>query len=131
MRFAHSVVALKQGRIVEAETPWELLTPEAYLATPVFTLCGEDSISQDADEDPEASGSEGAVAESAVPASRTTDDARHALDAERKTGDWSVYRYYFASSGYPTILGFLLTMALWTFCTEFASRCTKSCLKLS
>jgi len=125
MSFADTIVALKDGRIAQIGSPQALLAYEGYVAKLGLALRDEDLIKEHA-EDTEISRIESTVAESFISVPRTTNEANNTPDARRKNGDWSVYSYYFASSGYTIIIIFLISMAVWIFCTEFASRCTKS-----
>jgi len=122
MSFADTIVALEDGRIAEVGSPQALLAREGYVAKLGFALRDEELIRAHT-EDTAISRVESNVAESFMSVPRSTGEANNALDARRKKGDWSVYSYYFASSGYPTITMFLLSMAVWVFCTEFGSRC--------
>jgi len=125
MSFADTIVALEDGRIAQIGSPQALLAYEGYVAKLGLALRDEDLIKEHA-EDTEISRIESTVAESFISVPRTTDEANNTPDARRKNGDWSVYSYYFASSGYTIVIMFLISMAVWIFCTEFASRCTKS-----
>lgn len=125
MSFADTIVALEDGRIAQIGSPQTLLAYEGYVAKLGLALRDEDLIKEHA-EDTEISRIESTVAESFISVPRTTDEANNTPDASRKNGDWSVYGYYFASSGYTIVIMFLISMAVWIFCTEFASKCTKS-----
>jgi hypothetical protein len=125
MGFADIIIALEDGRIAQVGSPQALLSHEGYVAKLGLTLRNEESNREHA-EDTEISQMESTVAESFISAPRTTDVAGDALDSRRKNGDWSVYSYYFASSGYKILITFLFSMAVWIFFTEFASRHTKS-----
>lgn len=125
MSFAGTVVALEDGRITQIGSPQALLAYEGYVAKLGLALRDEELIKEHA-EDTEISRIENPVAESIISVPRTADEANNTPDARRKNGDWSVYTYYFASSSYTIIIIFLISMAVWIFCTEFASRCTKS-----
>ncbi|KAI1080070.1 ABC transporter [Whalleya microplaca] len=120
MSFADIIVALENGRITEIGSPQAPLSHDGYVAKLGFTLQGEEPIREHA-EHTEISRIESTVAESFISVSRATDEAMNVLDARRKNGDWSVYSYYFASSGYKIIFMFLISMAVWVFCTEFAT----------
>lgn len=126
MSFADTIVALEDGRIAEVGSPQTLLAYEGYAAKLGLTLRDGDPI-REHDNDTEISRIESAAAESFISVPRTLiDEVNDTLDSGRKKGDWSVYRYYFASSGYTIIIVFLMSMAVWIFCTEFASMCTRS-----
>ena len=125
MSFADTIVALEDGRIAQMGSPQALLAYEGYVEKLGFVLRDQDLIKEHA-EDIEISRIESTVVESFTSGPRTTDEANNTPDARRKNGDWSVYSYYFVSSGYTIVIMFLISMAVWIFCTEFASRCTKS-----
>lgn len=124
MSFVDNVVALENGRIVEVGSPQALLANGGYVAKLDLALRDEDTIREHAAEDTEISRVESTVAESFISVPLSTYETNNTLDAQRKTGDWSVYSYYFASSGCKIIIMFLVSMAIWVFCTEFASRCS-------
>lgn len=125
MSFADTIVALEDGRIAQIGSPHALLAYEGYVAKLGLALRDEDLIKEHA-EDTEISRIESTVVESFISMPRTTDEANNTPDARRKNGDWSVYSYYLTSSGYTIVIVFLISMAIWIFCTEFASKCTKS-----
>lgn len=124
MSFADTIVALEDGRIAQAGSPQALLAYEGYVSKLELALRDEDAIKKHV-EDPEISKIESTVAESFISAHRTIDETIDAPDATRKNGDWSVYSYYFSSSGYTIFIMFLISMAAWIFCTEFASECNE------
>lgn len=125
MGFADTIVALENGRIVEVGNSQQQLSSEGYFAKLGLTIPGEEIITEHS-EDTNISRVESNIADSLLSVSNATDMARNTLDAKRKNGDWSVYSYYLASSGYKTIALFVLSMAAWIFCTEFGSKCTTS-----
>ena len=125
MSFADTIVALEDGRISQTGSPQALLADGGYVAKLDLALRDEGFIKGHA-EDTEISRIGSTVAESLILVPRTIDEANNTPDARRKNGDWSVYSYYFASSGYTIIIMFLISMAVWVFCSSFASRCTKS-----
>ena len=129
MSFADTIVALEDGRIVQTGSPQALLADEGYFAKLGLVLQDEDLIKEHVG-DSDISQIENTVAESFISVARTTDEGNNTPDARRKNGDWSVYSYYFASSGYTVVIMFLISMAVWIFCTEFASRYTNSRSKL-
>ncbi|KAK3332944.1 P-loop containing nucleoside triphosphate hydrolase protein [Cercophora scortea] len=113
--FADTIITLENGRMTHVRSPQELLT----VGSSDLDLRDNNGINVLA-EDTEASHTTGTATESLMPLRLSTDDAHeYAPDATRKNGDWSVYRYYIASSGYITIILFLASMAAWIFCTEF------------
>ncbi|KAI0126998.1 ABC transporter [Xylariales sp. AK1849] len=120
MSFADTIVALEDGRITEVGSPQALLSHEGYVAKLGLVLRDEEPIREHA-EDTEISPIERTVTESSISVPLTTDQAVNALDARRKNGDWSVYSYYLASSGYKIIIMFFISMGVWIFCTEFAT----------
>lgn len=120
MSSADTIVALENGKIAQIGTPQELLAYESYVANLDLDFRDEESIKK-SDEDARI---ERTVAESCI--SSTVDEVNNTPDIRRKNGDWSVYSYYFASSSYTIVIMFLLSMAVWIFCTEFASRYPKA-----
>jgi ATP-binding cassette subfamily C (CFTR/MRP) protein 1 len=116
---------LKDGRIAQTGSPQALLAYEGSVAKLGLAL-GDENLIREHVEDTEISRIESTVAESFHSVPYATDEANITPDATRKNGDWSVYSYYFSSSGYTIIIVFLVSMAVWIFCTEFASRCTNS-----
>jgi hypothetical protein len=121
MGFADAIVALEDGRIVEVGSTQALLCGSTKLG---IALTDEEPIREHAD-GIEVSQMDCTGAESFMSVPNTTDQGENALDSGRKNSDWSVYSYYFSSSGYKVITMFLASMAVWIFCTEFASRCTR------
>ncbi|KAK7753241.1 hypothetical protein SLS62_004760 [Diatrype stigma] len=124
MSLADTIVALEGGRIAEVGSPQELLSYGGYPANSNLTPRNEGPSREHAEET-EICRVESTVAESIVSVPHTIDDATNgandALDTRRKNGDWSVYSYYFSSSGYMMLFMFLVSMTVWVFCTEFAT----------
>jgi hypothetical protein len=123
MGFADTIIALEGGKISQIGSPQSLLTYDGYVTKLGLTLPDEDLIAREHAEDTEISRIKSTIAESIISVSDTMDDSGTTPDIRRKNGDWSVYRYYFASSGFAVVLMFLISMAIWIFCTEFASKC--------
>jgi ATP-binding cassette subfamily C (CFTR/MRP) protein 1 len=123
--FADTIVALEDGRIAQIGSPQLLLAREGSVAKLGLALPDEEPINEH-DGDAEMSRRDSTVAESFISVPHELENDNVAPDTRRKNGDWSVYRYYFASSGYAIVIGFLITMAAWIICTEFASRCAPS-----
>jgi len=122
MRLADTIVALEDGRIAQTGSPEVLLANEGYVAKLGLVLQGEESSEEHA-ENTGISGVESTVPEALVSAPAKPDDTNDIPDTKRKSGDWSVYGYYFSSSGRWVVAIFLFSMAVWIFCTEFASTC--------
>ncbi|KAK2883394.1 hypothetical protein FQN49_000034 [Arthroderma sp. PD_2] len=120
MSFADTIVTLENGRITQSGRPQALLAQEGYVAKLGLALRDEE-ITRKNVEDTEISRIESNVAESFISVSSTIDEANNIPDIRRKNGDWSVYRYYFASSSYTIVIIFLISMAAWIVCTEFAT----------
>lgn len=115
MGLADKIVALEGGKVAETGSPVTLLESNGYIshlglelndtaidektlhATHNDSTDEESRLSEDLIEEPDAA----------------VDDAR------RKTGDASVYKYYFESSGWTTISLFGLSLVLWIFFSEF------------
>ncbi|KAM0255269.1 hypothetical protein ACHAQJ_005924 [Trichoderma viride] len=120
MSFADTIVALEDGRIAQIGSQQELLTSEGYVTKFGHYSREEDSIKKTAVVT-EISRVESNIAESITSIPGTEDEAGNTSDIRRKNGDWSVYNYYFASSGYTIVIIFFISMAVWIFCTEFAT----------
>ncbi|KAF3012558.1 hypothetical protein E8E14_000617 [Neopestalotiopsis sp. 37M] len=117
--FADTIFAIVDGRISETGNLQTLLANEGYVSKLGLKLRHETSSEEQA-EDAEILQQEHNVISSTepLPSTAVTDKA---FEASRKNGDWSVYRYYIASSGYKVTMMFLISMATWVFCTEFAT----------
>lgn len=124
MSLADTIIALEDGRIAQIGSPEALLANKGYVAKLGFVLRDEKRSGEHA-ENTGISRVESTVAESFIPASAMPDDANGISDTRRKSGDWSVYGYYFSSSRRWVVAMFLISMGIWIFCTEFASTCTK------
>lgn len=44
------------------------------------------------------------------------------VDAARQMGDSAVYKFYFGSAGWPTLIAFVFAIIIVTFCDTFPSR---------
>jgi ATP-binding cassette, subfamily C (CFTR/MRP), member 1 len=121
MSFADTVITLEDGRIAQIGSPQALLASDGYLKKFRLAFGDEDRITENIEytELPEI---ERAVNGSIPSVPSVTDEVTETFDARRKHGDWSVYRYYFSTSGYAIIIVFFISMAVWIFCTEFSSR---------
>lgn len=124
MRLADTIVTLEDGRIAQSGSPDALLANESYAAKLGLVLRDEEP-SEDHAEHTGIVRVESTLAESFTSATATLDYTNHMPDTRRKSGDWSVYSYYFSSSGRWVIAMFLITMGMWIFCTEFASTYSK------
>ena len=124
MSLANTIVALEDGKIAQTGSPEALLANEGYVAKLGLVLRDEE-LSEEHAENTGISRVESTLAESFITAPATPDDTNDIPDVRRKSGDWSVYGYYFSSSGRWVVAMFLISMAVWIFCTEFASTCTK------
>lgn len=117
MGLADKIVALEGGRVVETGSPATLLESNGYINHLGLELTDaaidEKTLhaTHDDSTDEESRLSEDLIEE----ADATIDDAR------RKTGDASVYKYYFESSGWTTMSLFGLSLVLWIFFSEFPS----------
>jgi ATP-binding cassette subfamily C (CFTR/MRP) protein 1 len=119
MSFADTIVALEDGAIAQTGSPEVLLANEGYVSQLGLALRDEHTRNT------RVSQVETTSIEASTSTPTTPDDIDEILDTRRKSGDWSVYRYYFSSSGHWVLAMFLITMALWIFCTEFSSTCIK------
>jgi len=115
MVLADRIIVLKDGNIIEQGSPNTLLKNEEYLKNLGLVLPEEEAtppspqieISDVIDEESQASAD-------------VTDETENLLnDTRRKKADFSVYKYYFTSSGHLTIVLFLASMGVWVFFTEF------------
>jgi ATP-binding cassette subfamily C (CFTR/MRP) protein 1 len=122
LSFADTIIALEDGRIIETGAPHSYLARRGSVAKPGLNSQEEDFDLEDAHSD-DTTIPRGAnlVVESLPSTPQNEDGHSQALDAKRKQGDWSVYSYYLSSSGYAIVILFLASMAIWVFCTEFAS----------
>lgn len=120
MGLADTVVALKDGRITHVGRPDALFAGKQHMDQLEFGLQDQDSIKKVISHT-ETSPEEGSSAQSDACPSATVEGSEVAQDIRRRQGDWSTYSYYFSSSGRWSVISFLLAMAAWIFCTEFAS----------
>ncbi|KAI4597228.1 hypothetical protein KJ359_004741 [Pestalotiopsis sp. 9143b] len=123
MSFGDTILALEDGRIVEMGSPQELQSRNGYVANLNLNTSSRDPdhIHQQPDHSP-LNRVDSAIAESFISTADALEaEDKDASDATRKNGDWSVYSYYFSSSGYLLVASLLTTVAAWTFCTEFAT----------
>lgn len=117
MGLADKIVALEGGKVAETGSPATLLASNGYinhLGLKLTDAAIEEKTqhaTHDDSTDEESRSSEDLIEEPDA----AVDDAR------RKTGDASVYRYYFESSGWIIMTLFGLSMALWIFFSEFPS----------
>lgn len=124
MGLADTIIALEDGRIAQKGNPEVFLVNTGYVAKLDLVSCNE-GPSEESAENIGVTRAESRLVESFISVPATPEDAHDISDLRRKTGDWSVYGYYLASSSRYTIAIFLITMAIWVFCTEFASTYTK------
>jgi ATP-binding cassette, subfamily C (CFTR/MRP), member 1 len=123
MTLADTIIALEDGKIIEVGSPQTLLTGTGYVAKLGLVLRdGENTIGHPHTEPITQVESAASESPAFLPVGSEGDD-KNDPDQKRKNGDWSVYGYYFASSGYRPIVLLLLCMALWVFCSEFPSTC--------
>ncbi|KAH7359713.1 multidrug resistance-associated protein [Pyrenochaeta sp. MPI-SDFR-AT-0127] len=118
MSFADTIVTLENGRIAQTGSPQALLACEGCISKPGLDLRHQDAANKNV-EDTEISREESTVAEPVALAQHPIDETISAPDTSRQNGDWSIYNYYFSSSGYTIFIIFLVSMAAWIFCTEF------------
>ncbi|KAM3517755.1 hypothetical protein NHJ13051_008721 [Beauveria bassiana] len=122
LSFADAIVALEDGRIIEAGTLQSFLDQNRSVVK-----LGLNSQEKDFDLRDAYSGDttmpllEDLVVESLPSTPENQDEHDQVLDAKRKQGDWSVYSYYLSSSSYSIVILFLASMAIWVFCTELAT----------
>ncbi|KAI0170239.1 ABC transporter [Pestalotiopsis sp. NC0098] len=123
MSFGDTIVALEDGRIVEMGSPQELQARKGYVANLNLSTSSQnqDHIADQPDHGP-LTRVDSTIAESLISTADAIEaEEKDASDATRKNGDWSVYSYYFSSSGYMLVASLLTCLAAWTFCTEFAT----------
>lgn len=117
MAIADTITVIEDGRITETGPREELTKGNGYVSK-----LGLSQLRDFADE----------VRDDPAPLSSNHTEPQHNAsgleqndpieDVRRKNGDASVYRYYAASAGYGTIAANLLSLVVWIFCTEFASK---------
>lgn len=115
MTLADTLVVIEDGRVVETGSPQTLLSSDGYVAKLGLSLRDEEALGVDDD----IARTESAALEKAVSTVMASDVDKDSEDPRRKNGDWSVYSYYFSSSGWITVASFLIGMAIWIFCEEF------------
>ncbi|KAK9416311.1 putative ABC transporter [Seiridium unicorne] len=115
MTMADTIIALESGKIVETGSPQTLLSMGGYVANLGLALPDPEETTDHID----ITRIETTVLETIPSVSLILEDDEKAPDSRRKNGDWSVYNYYFASSGHMVIILFLIGIAVWVFCSEF------------
>ncbi|KAK9802300.1 putative ABC transporter [Seiridium cardinale] len=115
MTMADTIIALESGKIVETGSPQTLLSTGGYVTNLGLALQDPEETTDHID----ITRTETTALETIPSTSLILEDDENAPDARRKNGDWSVYNYYFASSGHMIIILFLIGIAVWVFCSEF------------
>lgn len=120
MHRAANLIVMDQGKIAACGTVSNLLDKSEYvkslnMGTSKDQPAGDDTTSKDdVGEDSEASSNQ-------KPA-KTAEKKNTMDDLRRKTGDWSVYSYYFSRAGKWTCWSALVLSSIWTGCQEFSSK---------
>ncbi|KAI1858524.1 uncharacterized protein JN550_012571 [Neoarthrinium moseri] len=117
MKLADSIIALQDSKIIETGSPDSLLNNGGYVSKLGLHL-QEAGDCCDSDRDNVARVSS-TTAESTASAEFRDEPDDTAWDTRRKNGDFSVYGYYFASSGYSVVGVSVLFIGTWVFCSEF------------
>ncbi|KAK6074134.1 ABC transporter [Seiridium cupressi] len=115
MTMVDTIIALGSGKVVETGSPQTLLSKGGYVANLGLALPDPEETTDHID----ITRIETTVLETIPSVSLILEDDEKAPDSRRKNGDWSVYNYYFASSGHMVIILFLIGIAVWVFCSEF------------
>lgn len=100
---ADRIIALRDGELEDVGTLRNALESDAV------QLPRNDDTAETAQEPPASS------SHTASPASLAPDDHR------RQRGDPSVYKFYFANSGYAFLIGNMIFVVAWMFFTEFST----------
>ena len=119
MTFANSIIALKEGRIVETGDPEELLKRDGYVSKLKLAPLPDKEIEE-----------EPAEADALRLSLQTTREAASILEEAddlpdqswRRNGELSVYKFYFSRAGYWTVALYTLAVFTWEFLTEFSSK---------
>ncbi|KAI0126762.1 ABC transporter [Xylariales sp. AK1849] len=114
MALSDSLVSLEDGEIVEVGSPKTLMGNGGYVASLGLHLSDDDT-----EDVLETARNDSAVAESIISAVVAAEEDEALSDKRRKNGDFTVYKYYFSSTGPFIIAALIFSMAIWIFCTEF------------
>lgn len=115
MTLADTLIALEDGKIVETGSPQTLLSNSGYVAKLGLSLRSQEAL-EDQDEINRA---ESLTVEKSTSTALSPEADEEDNDPKRKNGEWSVYSYYFSSSGWGTIALFIVGIAIWIFSGEF------------
>ncbi|RAL16194.1 ABC transporter [Aspergillus homomorphus CBS 101889] len=117
LRYADYVVALREGRIIEAGSLENLKKEISFVQT--LEVAVPENSGSDSDTSDDSSKLAGADDHNSI--SEATDSAKKVTvnDPSRQTGDFAVYAYYASASGRVNIGLSLMFASLWAFCHEF------------
>jgi ATP-binding cassette subfamily C (CFTR/MRP) protein 1 len=125
MALADSIIVLKDGRIVEKNSPETLLQSSNSIGELGLELMDNEvddkvvddiTTPQHSQETQDASYDTTEVAEEAEEA-----ETKH-TDIRRKQGEASVYTYYLSSSGWVSVGLYSVFVVLWILCIELSSK---------
>ncbi|KAH8195528.1 hypothetical protein TruAng_010313 [Truncatella angustata] len=124
-----TIIALEDGKIAESGTPQALLSSDGYVAKLDLKMREEEEEEKEEnepqqEEEPNSdkialTHVQSTAAESITSVAVTPAKDKDTPDATRKKGNWSVYTYYFRSSGYLIVALYAGGMFIWDFFTEF------------
>jgi hypothetical protein len=126
MAQADTIMVLEAGRVVDAGSPDSLLRKDGGYVKKLGLVVPEvapEIVPDTSDDNKNEPGWPGAANEElidGVPAGSLFGGSL--TDIRRKNGEFSVYVYYLASSGYTPVTLYVIFITLWIFCTEFSSR---------
>ena len=122
MPLADTIIALKDGAVVETGSPGPLLQEDGYIQQLGIKISSKQDAKEDAslsDEIEETTPGNETSRHSEEPTpSRLTADH---TDLRRKNSDKTIYKYYFSSAGYSIVAIYLVFITLMIFCIEFPS----------
>lgn len=119
MLLADMIIALENGKIIENANTMTLLQRNGYVSKlglkPSST---EDIVKETTDaKDPQLSHE---ASQKSADIAEEIDDIP--TDIRRKNGDMSVYKYYLKNAGTLAVGIYVISLIIWTFCTEFSSK---------
>ncbi|KAH7165351.1 ABC transporter [Dactylonectria macrodidyma] len=116
MALSDSLVVLQAGKVAETGSPRVLLGSDGYISRLGLTIV-EESIEEEKTQ--HLAHNNSIETESGAADEFGEESDAFIEDATRKTGDSTVYKYYFRSSGWIVIGLFISSLAGWVFCFEF------------
>lgn len=119
MRRATNLVVMDEGKISACGSVSDLLQTSEYVKS-LNMSTRENQSDSDASSPNDADTTSQSTREKASAKKSKADDTMD--DLRRKTGDWSVYMYYFSRAGNWTCLTAVLLSCIWTACQELSSK---------